>query len=40
VIRYLDVDAGRADPITTDEERTLAARVAAVAVGLRARAAR
>ena len=30
VIRYLDVDAGRAEPITTDEERTLAARVAAV----------
>jgi len=40
VIRYLDVDAGRAESITTDEERTLAARVAAVAVGLRARAAR
>jgi hypothetical protein len=40
VVRFLDADAGRAEEITTDEERDLAGRVAAVSVGLRARAAR
>src|SRR4051794_682710 len=40
VVRFLDADAGRTDEVSTNEERDLAGRVAAVAVGLRARAAR
>jgi hypothetical protein len=38
VVRFLDSDAGRAEPVSTDDERTLADRVANVAEGLRARA--
>jgi hypothetical protein len=40
VVRFFDSDSGRAEPISTDDERDLAGRVAAVAVALRARAAR
>lgn len=40
VLRFLDADAGRAEPVSTADERTLADRVTAVADGLRARAAR
>ncbi|WP_460392178.1 hypothetical protein [Actinophytocola sediminis] len=38
VLRFLDTDAGRAEPLRTDDERALATRVADVANGLRARA--
>lgn len=40
VLRFLDADAGRSQPLSTEDERALAARVAAVAQGLRVRAER
>lgn len=40
VLRFLDADAGEAEPITTTGERALADQVAAAADGIRARAAR
>lgn len=40
VLRFLDADAGRCEPLSTEDERTLAGEVAAVAEGLRARAER
>lgn len=40
LLRVLDADAGRASELSPDDERALADRVAAVAVELRARAAR
>jgi hypothetical protein len=40
VLRYLDADARRADPIPTAEERSLADRLTAAADGIRTRAAR
>lgn len=40
VLRFLDTDAGRAEPLDTVHEWALADRVAALADGLRARAAR
>ncbi len=40
VLRFLDTDAGRAEPLSVEDEHVLAARVAAVAEGMRARAAR
>lgn len=40
VLRFLDTDAGRAAPLSADEERALAEQVGAIAEGLRARAAR
>jgi hypothetical protein len=40
VLRFLDADAGRAEPLSTADERALADRVAAMAEGLHARAAR
>lgn len=40
VLRLLDTDAGRGLPLTTNDERALANRVAAVSDGLRARASR
>lgn len=40
VVRFLDADAGRAASISADDERALADRVAELAAGLRARAAR
>ncbi|MPZ84198.1 MAG: hypothetical protein GEV28_28875 [Actinophytocola sp.] len=40
VLRFLDADAGRAEPLSTDDERALAEQVAEVADGLRARASR
>lgn len=38
VLRFLDIDARRAAPMSTKDERALAIRVAAVAKGLQARA--
>lgn len=38
VLRFLDADAGRGEPVTPDDERALADSVAAIAEGLRARA--
>lgn len=38
VIRFLDADDARAEPLSTEDERALADQVAAVADGLRARA--
>lgn len=38
VLRLLDADAGRAEPLSTNDERALSDRVAALAMGLRARA--
>jgi hypothetical protein len=38
VLRFLDADAGVAKPLSSDDERTLAERVAHVADDLRARA--
>jgi hypothetical protein len=40
VLRFLDADTGRAEPQSVADELTLADKVAAVAAGLRARAAR
>jgi hypothetical protein len=40
VLRFLDADAGRAASLSVEEERALADRVAAMAEGLHARAAR
>jgi hypothetical protein len=40
VLRFLDADAGRAEPMSVVDERALADRVAAMAEGLHARAAR
>jgi len=40
VFRYLDADAGRADPVPTSEERILADRVEEAAERIRARAGR
>jgi hypothetical protein len=40
VLRYLDADAGRADPIDPADERALDDRVTAAADGIRARSAR
>jgi hypothetical protein len=40
VLRFLDADAGRADHISTDDERALAVQLAKAADALRARAAR
>jgi hypothetical protein len=40
LLRFLDADASRAEPLSTDDERAPAGRVAEVADGLRARAAR
>lgn len=38
VLRFLDADAGRVEPVSSADERKLADRVADVADGLRARA--
>src|SRR2546426_12663057 len=38
VLRHLDVDAGRAEPITVEDERALAERLSGLAVALEARA--
>jgi hypothetical protein len=38
VLRFLDADAGRDEPMNADDERALADRVAALAMRLRARA--
>lgn len=38
VLHFLDADAGRAEPISTEDERGLAERVTGVAAALRARA--
>lgn len=38
VLLFLDADAGRAEPLSVEDERALAERVASVANGLRARA--
>ncbi len=38
VLRFLDADAGSAAPLSTQDERALAVRVAVVAEGLQARA--
>ena len=38
VLRFLDADAGRAEPLSSSNERALADSVAAIAEGLRARA--
>lgn len=40
VLRFLDADARRGAPLSTDDERALGDRLAAVAQGVRARAAR
>lgn len=40
VLRFLDADAGRAQPLSPYDERALADAVTAIADGLRARAAR
>lgn len=40
VLRFLDADSGRAEPLGVTDELALADRVAAVAAGLRARAVR
>ena len=40
VLRFLDVDAGRAEPLSPYDERALADSVTAIAEGLRARATR
>jgi hypothetical protein len=40
VLRFLDADAGRADPVSPSAERALADSVAAIAEGLTSRAAR
>lgn len=40
VLRFLDADAGRAEPLSTDDERALADRVTRAAEALRTRAAR
>lgn len=40
VLRFLDADAGRADPMSPFDERALADSVAAIAAGLSTRAAR
>ena len=40
VVRFLDADAGRAEPLSVEDERALADHVTTVAEGLRARAAR
>lgn len=40
VVRYLDADAGRADPIPTADEHALADRLTAAADGIRTRAKR
>jgi hypothetical protein len=40
LLRLLDADAGRAEPLSVADERALAERVAAVAEGLRSRAGR
>lgn len=38
VVRFIDADALRSEPVSIDDERALADRVAAVAEGIRARA--
>jgi hypothetical protein len=40
VVRYLDADAGKAEPISVDDERALGERVTALGAGLQARAER
>lgn len=40
VLRYLDADTGRAEPLSVTDELALADKVTAVAAGLRARAVR
>ncbi len=40
VVRFLDADAGRAEPLSTEDERALADQVSAVAEKMRARAMR
>jgi hypothetical protein len=40
VLRFLDADAGRTEPLSVDDERKLADQVAAAAEGMHARAAR
>jgi hypothetical protein len=40
VLRFLDADAGRIEPLSVANERVLADRVAAMAEGMHARAAR
>ena len=40
ILRFLDADAGRAEPISIEDERTLIDRAASVIDGLRARAER
>lgn len=40
VVRYLDADTGRAEPLSVTDELALADKVTAVAAGLRVRAVR
>jgi len=40
VLRFLDADAGRVEPLSVDDERKLADQVAVAAEGMHARAAR